>query len=92
MVNILLLGEISGISCHRCVPSAPAWGDQFVFLHDTLILLLESFPLEAEFPGSALQLEQGIQGSVLCDDRQRDLPPSASLCCDGSQQQVGESE
>lgn len=43
-------------------PSAPAWVDQFFSLHDTLILLLDAVLLEAKFPGSALELEQGFAG------------------------------
>lgn len=45
------------------VPSTPAWVHQFFFFHDTLIALLDTFPLEAEFPGSALEREQSLQGN-----------------------------
>ena len=44
------------------VPSTPAWVDQFLSWRDTLISLLAALLLEAEFPGSALEPEQGFAG------------------------------
>lgn len=45
------------------VPSIPAWVDQFFRLYGILMSLLDTFPLEAKSPGSALELEQGLLGN-----------------------------
>ena len=54
---------MNSISWHHLYTFNAIWVDQLFFLHDTLISLLDTFPLEAKFLGSALERAGSLQGA-----------------------------